>query len=232
VYVSLPLPFAFHEIDRWQAIVDGDPPDLPAEGYSEAARDFVRACLHKIPKMRPPYAMLLRHAWLAPLMKPPTISEDEEAEAAAEAGADTPQAFSGETASDPETADKEVADWVRSAIKCKLSGKMGKSEKPALHAAPLDAVPGSPLLDRGGLNLDTSSTAGPEQSQRITGADEESEAAAAAVADAAATADPEPRDGVTIESPHLITQKVHSMDFADGVGQGGESNESEGKGGL
>jgi hypothetical protein len=165
-------------------------------------------------------------------MKPPTISEDEEAEAAAEAGADTPQAFSGGTASDPETADKEVADWVRSAIKRKLSGEMGKSEKPALHAAPLDAVPGSPLLDRGGLKLDTSSTTVPEQSQRITGADAESEAAAAAVADAAAIADPEPRDGVTIESPVLITQKVHSMDFADGVGQGSESNESESKGGL
>ena len=69
-------------------------------------------------------------------MKPPTINEDEEAEAAAEAGHDT-------TAEPlPETADKEVADWVKAAIERKLSGKMAKSEKPALHAAPLDAVPG------------------------------------------------------------------------------------------
>ena len=29
----------------------------------------------------------------------------------------------------------------------RASGKMGKAEKPALHAAPLDAVPVSPPID-------------------------------------------------------------------------------------
>lgn len=163
--------------------------------------------------MRPTYAMLLRHAWLSPLLKPPTISEDEEAEAAAESGADTPS--SGDIDWHSETADKEVADWVRSAIERKLSGKMGKSEKPALHAVPLDAVPGSPQLDGTRLKVDTTPTSSkPNQSNT----DEDKEATSA-VADAAATADPEPRDGVTVESPVLRVQKVHSMDFADGVGQ-------------
>ncbi len=221
-YVQVPYSFGSQylsllSIDLLQAIVDGDPPDLPAEGYSEAARDFVRGCLHKIPKMRPTYAMLLRHAWLAPLMKPPTISEDEEAEAAAEAGAEAPSL--GETDSCPETADREVADWVRSAIERKLSGKMGKLDKPALHTVPLDAVPGSPLLDRQGLQLDTSSTKVPGHIQGDTEDEEEVAAATSAVKATGAAADPVPRDGVTVESPILRMQQVHSMDFADGVGQ-------------
>lgn len=124
--------------------MDGEPPDLPADRYSEAARDFVKGCLNKIPKLRPTYAMLLRHGWLAQLMKPPTISEDEEAEKAAEAGGDA-AAVNIEPAS--LTADKEVADWVAYAMERKRAGKMVVSEKPALHAAPLDAVPGSPLVD-------------------------------------------------------------------------------------
>ena len=150
-------------------------------------------------------------------MKPPTISENEEAEAAAEAGAEAPSP--GETDSYLETADKEVADWVRSAIERKLSGKMGKLEKPALHTVPLDAVPGSPLLDRQGLQLDTSSTKVPSHTQGNTADEEEVAAAASAVKAAGAAADPLPRDGVTVESPVLRMQKVHSMDFADGVGQ-------------
>lgn len=141
-------------------------------------------------------------------MKPPTISENEETEAAAEAGAEAP--FSGETNSYLETADKEVADWVRSAIQRKLSGKMGKLEKPALHTVPLDAVPGSPLLDRQGLQLDASSTKVPGHTQ--SNSENEEEVAAAA-------ADPLPRHGVTVGSPVLRMQEVHSMDFADGVGQ-------------
>src|ERR1700761_6268149 len=69
-----------------QAIVDGAPPDLPAETFSEASRDFVAGCLNKIPKLRPTYPMLLQHAWLAPVAKPATImEEDEEAAEAAEA---------------------------------------------------------------------------------------------------------------------------------------------------
>ena len=81
--------------------------------------------------------MLLRHAWLAPLMKPPTITEDEELE--------TGDTLGGEPL--PETADKEVGDWVKEALERRAAGKLFKSEKPALHAAPLDAVPGSPLME-------------------------------------------------------------------------------------
>ncbi|KAI9669171.1 MAG: hypothetical protein M1829_005172 [Trizodia sp. TS-e1964] len=120
------------------AIVDGEPPDLPKEGFSQEARDFVKGCLHKVPKLRPTYAMLLRHPWLAPLMKPPTIEEADEEDGHnealdAEAGA-------------PLTADKEVAAWVIAAIARRKSGIIGKSPKPALHAVPLDAV--SPSIDK------------------------------------------------------------------------------------
>ena len=90
--------------------------------------------------MRPTYAMLLRKGWLAPLMKPPTISEDEEAERIAEAGGDA----AAELEPLPLTADKEVANWVQDAMERKRAGKMAVSEKPALHAAPLDALPNSP----------------------------------------------------------------------------------------
>ena len=114
-----------------QAIVEGDPPDLPEE-FSDAAKDFVRGCLNKTPKLRPTYAMLLRHAWLAPLLKPPTISEEDE-EAATE---DPDQESTG-----PPVIDKEVAEWVIDAMERKRSGKMGQKAKPALHAVPLDAVP-------------------------------------------------------------------------------------------
>ena len=167
--------------------------------------------------MRPTYALLLRHAWLAALMKPPTISEDGEAEAAAEAGADT-SSFRGAVPGS-ETADIEVANWVRAAIERKLSGKSGKPEKPALHAAPLDAVPGSPLLDRQGLKRNTSSTASPDQCQNKNNIDQEGEIAAAA--------DSKPRNGVTVESPALRMQEVHSMDFASRVSQSDVASDSE-----
>ncbi|KAF1986842.1 kinase-like protein, partial [Aulographum hederae CBS 113979] len=120
------------------AIVDGEPPDLPPEGYSDLARNFVRGCLNKIPKLRPSYGMLLQHAWLAPLAKPATIMEDEEAEAAAEASAD--QDHTTAEPVEPGVVDKEVADWVRDALERRKAGKMGKKAKPALHAAPLDAT--------------------------------------------------------------------------------------------
>jgi hypothetical protein len=163
-------------------------------------------------------------------MKPPTISEDEEAEAAAEAGADAPSSSTGEAEWDPETADKEVAEWVRSALERKLSGMMGKSDKPALHAVPLDAVPGSPLLDRDGLKLHMPSTTAqldPGDAGKEEEEEEEEEALTAAAAAAAAAADPEPRDGVTVESPELRSQKVHPMDFADGIAQGSGDKGSE-----
>ena len=125
--------------------------------------------------------MLLQHAWLAPLLKPPTISEeDEDVETAtpqttlpATSAPDTSSqagAAEGITVSDaalgaagaaaqtalaplttaevePTTADKEVAEWVKAAIERRRNGTMGRSAKPALHTAPLDAVQ-SPTVER------------------------------------------------------------------------------------
>ncbi|MCJ1384903.1 hypothetical protein MMC17_008021 [Xylographa soralifera] len=119
------------------AIVDGDPPDLPPVGFSDTARDFVRSCLHKVPKLRPTYAMLIRHPWLSPLLKPPTISEDDEDE---EEGAGSDAATVLGVGGGATTADREVAAWVTNAIEMRRLGKMGKRLAPALHAAPLDAV--------------------------------------------------------------------------------------------
>jgi mitogen-activated protein kinase kinase len=113
-----------------QAIVEGDPPDLPTEGYSELACDFVRGCLNKIPKLRPTYGMLLQHGWLAELSKPKTITEEDED---AEEGSQDDLGKSG-------TEDEEVAAWVKNALERKKNGLMGESKKPALHAAPLDSV--------------------------------------------------------------------------------------------
>ncbi|KAK5134469.1 hypothetical protein LTR08_006386 [Meristemomyces frigidus] len=126
------------------AIVDGDPPDLPADTFSEAARDFVAGCLNKIPKLRPTYPMLLQHGWLAPLIKPETIMEEDEeaAEAAAEAEAngETPSpAADGETEAHDGFVDREVGEWLINAIDRRRRGVMGTSVKPALHTAPLDA---------------------------------------------------------------------------------------------
>ena len=112
--------------------MDGDPPDLPASGFSDTARDFVHGCLHKVPKSRPTYAMLTSHPWLAPLLKPPTITEEDEE-------VDSPEDSPSIGAS--LTADPEVATWVISAMEKRKNGTLGKSAKPALHAAPLDAVP-------------------------------------------------------------------------------------------
>ena len=102
--------------------------------------------------------MLIRHPWLAPLFQPPTISEDAEAEAEAEAGISGPTTSPSNSTSstlseelDTEgamTADKEVADWVASAMEKRRLGKMQGAKKPALHAAPLDAVPASPEATR------------------------------------------------------------------------------------
>lgn len=46
-----------------QAIVHGDPPQLP-DSYSETARDFVARCLEKVPSRRATYAQMLEHPWL------------------------------------------------------------------------------------------------------------------------------------------------------------------------
>lgn len=121
------------------AIVEGDPPDLPGEGYSDTAQNFVSSCLHKVPKMRATYPMLLNHPWLQSFSKPHTITEEveegEDADKLAEAvgqldlGADN-------------TDDPEVAAWVRQVLKSCLVEPPSKpgSTRPALHAAPLDSV--------------------------------------------------------------------------------------------
>lgn len=167
---------------------------MPAESYSEAARDFVRGCLNKIPKLRPAYAMLIRHGWLAPLMKPPTIHEDDEAEVAAEAGHNVPPGGAL-----PETADKEVADWVQAAIERKISGKMAQSEKPALHAAPLDAVPRNPMVakesDSGTRAVNGPAETEPEPESNIA-----------------------PGEGVKVDGSELERAQVESTDFAGGLG--------------
>ena len=46
------------------AIVDGEPPTLPKDLFSENACDFVGACLNKNPTKRPTYASLLKHPFL------------------------------------------------------------------------------------------------------------------------------------------------------------------------
>lgn len=137
------------------AIVDGEPPDLPEEGYSEAAKNFVRGCLNKIPKLRPTYAMLLSHAWLAPMIKPETITEEDEDEVAEAEAADGGVAAGDQGPAEPsdDVVDKEVADWVKDAIDKRRRGVLGKAPKPALHAAPLDAV-SSPSQDGAPNGLD------------------------------------------------------------------------------
>lgn len=79
--------------------------------------------------------MLLRHPWLAPLLKPPTISEEDED------ASNVDNEASSDGGSKPPVLDQEIADWVRGAMERRRNGTMGKKSKPALHAAPLDAVP-------------------------------------------------------------------------------------------
>ncbi|KAH8908066.1 kinase-like protein [Coniochaeta sp. PMI_546] len=135
------------------AIVEGDPPDLPTEGYSAVARDFVKSCLNKEPRKRHTYPMLLAHPWLKPLTKPDTIAEDIEAEAAEDALADATGRLdlnnAGISAGGDGSGDSEVAEWVRAVLEKKRGGLLGDGiQKPALHAAPLDSVSpvSSPLV--------------------------------------------------------------------------------------
>lgn len=92
--------------------------------------------------------MLLSHAWLAPLIKPETITEEDEDEVAEAEAADGGVAAGDQGPSQPseDVVDKEVADWVKDAIDKRRRGVLGKAPKPALHAAPLDAV-SSPSQD-------------------------------------------------------------------------------------
>lgn len=131
------------------AIVDGAPPDLPADSFSDAAHNFVAGCLNKIPKLRPTYAMLLQHAWLAPLEgKEMNVITEEDEDAAAGAAVPASVAAVGGELAGPDTdengekwIDREVGEWVREQVRKRKEGLLGKHRKPALHAAPLDAVP-------------------------------------------------------------------------------------------
>ncbi|KAL7930992.1 kinase-like domain-containing protein [Trichoderma chlorosporum] len=130
------------------AIVEGEPPAMPEEGYSDMAKDFVKNCLKKIPKMRPTYAMLLKHPWIQSLSKPETITE------VAEDGESTDKVAEavGHIDLSSGTEDAEVAEWVKSVLKKNAEGQNGNGpSKPALHAAPLDSVSplASPVLNHG-----------------------------------------------------------------------------------
>lgn len=128
-----------------QAIVEGDPPDLPEGRYSDEAAAFVKACLHKVAQLRPTYQALLQSEWLGgltqTLTKPETITEEDEeaaeeevSEQAMTEAADRVKVTSG-------TEDEEIAAWVRDVLQKKETGEYGNLDaKPALHNAPLDAV--------------------------------------------------------------------------------------------
>jgi mitogen-activated protein kinase kinase len=93
--------------------------------------------------------MLLQHAWLKPLVQPFAIMEEDEDEEALEAGNKEPSPTTTSPSSHLPTdvVDREVAEWVIQALEKKRLGKLRKSEKPALHAAPLDVVT-SPVAER------------------------------------------------------------------------------------
>ncbi|KAF4435400.1 STE/STE7 protein kinase [Fusarium austroafricanum] len=119
------------------AIVEGEPPAMPEEDYSDTAKDFVKSCLHKIPMKRPTYAMLLKHPWLVEFTKPQTITEEaeegEEVEKVAEAV--------GKIDLNSSTADNEVAEWVNGVLQREKDGLKGDGPaRPALHNAPLNSV--------------------------------------------------------------------------------------------
>ncbi|KAJ1336012.1 mitogen-activated protein kinase kinase [Microdochium nivale] len=127
------------------AIVDGDPPDLPEEGYSQTARTFVHGCLNKVPKLRPTYQALLASEWLQEFAKPETITEEDEEDEENNASAQAVEnAAKNVNFSQSTTEDPDVAAWVKGALEQKANGQYGEPvAKPPLHAAPLDSV--SPL---------------------------------------------------------------------------------------
>ncbi|EEH50563.1 STE/STE7 protein kinase [Paracoccidioides brasiliensis Pb18] len=160
-------PETFNNIfSQLNAIVHGDPPELPEEGYSAEAKDFVQGCLNKIAALRPSYDLLLLHPWLSSLIQLPyyhhpsrrhrTTDGDNSADGVGmdmdidmdmDIGIGANVDPSKCTSTPLETADGEVAAWVIDALDRRARGVMGKLERPALHAVALDAVPGSPLLE-------------------------------------------------------------------------------------
>ncbi|KAK3903697.1 kinase-like domain-containing protein [Staphylotrichum tortipilum] len=162
------------------AIVTGEPPALPAHGFSAHAHDFVRSCLNKDPLARHTYPMLLAHPWVKGLAVPETIAEEETTPGDAADGEEEEEEVEklardvggmlalgrqGQGCHRPPPmpmllpmpkavrGDREVAEWVRGVLARKGTGGGGGAgvRKPALHAAPLDSV-ASPGLppSRGG----------------------------------------------------------------------------------
>jgi mitogen-activated protein kinase kinase len=128
--------------------VEGDPPDLPSEGYSAAARDFVKSCLNKDPKKRPTYTRLLGLPWMASMSKIETIAEesDEDDSDDLDGAADAVSRLNLNSG----TVDEEVAAWAREVIRSKREGlEKTATPKPALHAARLDQMSpiSSPSID-------------------------------------------------------------------------------------
>jgi len=87
--------------------------------------------------------MLLLHAWLAPLGKPATIVEEEEDEVPSSS-----PVVGDVGAEGGEFVDEEVGRWVREALERRKKGGGKVEARPALHAAPLDAVPKSPMAGK------------------------------------------------------------------------------------
>ncbi|KAK6506121.1 hypothetical protein TWF506_011045 [Arthrobotrys conoides] len=122
------------------AIVDGPPPDLPDEGFSPQARDFVRRTLHKVPKMRPTYAALLQHPWLSEMQTTQTITEEEEPEEGEEvATVEQQQPSTPVTSGFPEVREWVIQQLKKRADKLREGGRWGGA-KPALHSVALDKV--------------------------------------------------------------------------------------------
>jgi mitogen-activated protein kinase kinase len=98
--------------------------------------------------------MLLQHAWLKPLAKPATITEEDEDEVAAAHEAEGGEAAGDKGLPEPIEAvfDKEVSDWVKDMIDKRKKGLLKGAQKPALHAAPLDAVSSPGLSGTKGLD--------------------------------------------------------------------------------
>ncbi|XWX02231.1 hypothetical protein V2A60_010265 [Cordyceps javanica] len=127
------------------AIVEGEPPTLPKEGYSDAAHDFVKGCTNKVPLQRPTYAAMLNHPWLASLSKPATITEE------AEEGEDAERVAArvGRMALHSGTEDPDVADWVRGVLRRKAKGSGGGGGDDDLTAGSSSNKNGSKSQDQG-----------------------------------------------------------------------------------
>jgi mitogen-activated protein kinase kinase len=85
-------------------------------------------------------------------VKPAAIMEEDEEEDITPSNSDSPASNEPTPSTDASESinlsplvpsnvvDREVAEWVLQAIEKRKQGKLGRSAKPALHAAPLDAI--------------------------------------------------------------------------------------------